>query len=79
MAKYSERRSPFGHGRHFPDLVFDRLPYFDVLLDDLGLKYWRKRSLWKEVFQMYGSEDYRGVVEEWVGKNINYRGVEKRR
>ncbi|KAF4634151.1 hypothetical protein G7Y89_g3967 [Cudoniella acicularis] len=54
-----------GSGERFPDLVFDSLPYVDLLLDDLGMRTKRKESWWKEVFQPYTLGDYRGLVQEW--------------
>ena len=65
FSRYARYRSPYGHGRFFPDLVFDQVPYFDVLMQDLGLPFWRKKSWFKELFSPYGPEDYRGVVQEW--------------
>lgn len=69
MARYAKFRAPFGHGRFFPDLVFDQVPYFDTLLQDLGLKYWRKPHILAELFGAYRSTDYRGVVQEWMKAN----------
>ena len=65
FSRYARYRSPYGHGRFFPDLVFDQVPYFDVLMQDLELPYWRKGNLLKELFSPYGPEDYKGVVQEW--------------
>ena len=65
FSRYARYRSPYGHGRFFPDLVFDQVPYFDVLMQDLGLPFWRKKSWLEELFSPYGTEDYRGVVQEW--------------
>jgi len=49
-------------------LVFDSLPYFDVLLRDLGLEGKRKSGL-GEVWKGYGPEDYRGLVGELMDRN----------
>lgn len=67
--RYVRHRAPYGHGRFFPDLVFDQLPYFDTLLQDLGLKYWRKGWWGAEVFGAYTARDYRGCVGEWLAMN----------
>ncbi|KIW43913.1 uncharacterized protein PV06_04963 [Exophiala oligosperma] len=66
MSRFSKFRAPFGHGRFFPDLVFDQVPYMDTLLRDLGLKYWRKPGWLRELFEPYRAKDYRGVVKEWL-------------
>jgi hypothetical protein len=66
MTRYVRHRAPFGHGRFFPDLVFDQNPYFDLLLRDLGLPYWRKPNILAELFSPYRGLDYKGVVQEWL-------------
>ncbi|KIW11667.1 hypothetical protein PV08_10969 [Exophiala spinifera] len=66
MSRFARFRAPFGHGRFFPDLVFDQVPYMDTLLRDLGLKYWRKPSFVRELFEPYRAADYEGVVKEWL-------------
>ncbi|KAM3566267.1 hypothetical protein ARSEF4850_000775 [Beauveria asiatica] len=62
----------FGHWRHpvdwdlkSPCLLFDTVAYVGTLLRDLGLKTRRKSSLFREVFDAYGVEDYRNVNQEW--------------
>ena len=67
LSRFAKFRAPYGHGRFFPDFVFDQNPYFDMLLKDLGLRWKRKSNVWTELFQPYGQEDYRGVVDEWLG------------
>ncbi|KAL0471149.1 hypothetical protein QR685DRAFT_572148 [Neurospora intermedia] len=66
--RWCQLRSPLGHGRQYPDLNFDQLPYWDWLVADLGLKVRRKKGVWKELVSPYGSEDYKGLVGEWIGK-----------
>ena len=66
MSRFHKHRSPYGHGRFFPDMVFDQMPFFDLLLKDLGLKTWRKANLLREVFEPYGQDDYRGLAQEWL-------------
>jgi hypothetical protein len=65
-ARYWQLRAPYGHGRYYPDAVFDQVPCFDLWLTDLGLKTKRKGSWWKELFDSYTQADYRGVVREWL-------------
>ncbi|KAF2008204.1 FAD/NAD(P)-binding domain-containing protein [Amniculicola lignicola CBS 123094] len=69
--QYCALRNTMGYGAKFPDLVFDSLPYFDVLMRDLGFEGKRKGSFlglrnWLgECFRSYGPADYRGLVEMW--------------
>lgn len=66
--RWSKRRCPYGFGARFPDFVFEQIPYFDLLLQDLGLPVRRKGGLIREIFESYGPEDYRGIAEEWLAK-----------
>ncbi|KAH8805407.1 hypothetical protein F5884DRAFT_736448 [Xylogone sp. PMI_703] len=59
-----------GAAGKYPDLVFDSLPYADVLLGDLGLDSQRKGNWWKELFETYRPCDYRGIVDEWRTRNM---------
>ncbi|KAI0133786.1 hypothetical protein BJ170DRAFT_690147 [Xylariales sp. AK1849] len=59
-----------GSGERFPDLVFDSLPYVDMLLEDLGINTRRKNSWFEDLFQSYTLSDYRGLVKEWLGRPI---------
>ena len=65
QSQFGKWRYPAGYGEKFPDFVFDAIPYIDMLLKDLGLKWLRKKSRWSEWFDPYGPEDYRGLVDEW--------------
>ena len=65
-SRYWQLRAPYGHGRYYPDAVFDQLPCYDLWLRDLGLKTMRKGWWWKELFAPYTHEDYRDVVKEWM-------------
>lgn len=64
--RWAQHRTPYGHGKFYPDLVFDQVPYWDLLLNDLGLETRRKGGL-RELFAPYTFEDYKGIVDEWVG------------
>jgi hypothetical protein len=66
--QYFVLRNAGGYGRVAPDMVFDSLPHFDVLLKDLGLHGRRKGGGLGEIWKSYGPEDYRGLLEEWIGK-----------
>ncbi|KAG8861172.1 hypothetical protein FRB96_003122 [Tulasnella sp. 330] len=66
--QFCRLRAPAGYGNRFPDLTFDIMPYFDVLLHDMGLETRRKTSVLRERFTPYSAQDYRGIVDEWVAK-----------
>jgi hypothetical protein len=75
--RYWHLRAPYGHGRYHPDVVFDQVPLWDMWMQDLGLKTWRKsnggkngwgwnpRNWFRELFEPYTIDDYRGLVAEW--------------
>lgn len=67
-SRFGKWRYPGGRGSHFPDFVFDAVPYFDLLLADLGLESHRKNGWFAEITDPYGPPDYRDVVSEWVSK-----------
>ncbi|KAK1974466.1 cofactor FMO1 FAD enzyme [Colletotrichum cereale] len=69
LQRWSQHRAPYGHGRFYPDLVFDQLPYWDMLLGDVGVETRRKAGFWAELFESYTPSDYRGMVAEWIGQN----------
>ncbi|CBX98380.1 hypothetical protein IAQ61_010478 [Plenodomus lingam] len=68
--QYCVVSGPTGIGAMMPDLVFDTLPYFDVLLRDLELE-WKRRGGWLGLGEWVGSYrtcDYGGLVGEWEGR-----------
>lgn len=69
-SEFGKYRYPGGFGRRNPDFVFDAIPYVDMILRDLGLCPARKRNVLARCFQPYGTEDYRGLVEEWKSKRF---------
>ena len=62
-------RGAGGHGGRFPDLVFDCVPYIDLLLQDLKLPARRKRGVLAELFVPYRLSDYKGLVQDWKMKH----------
>lgn len=64
--QWAKWRYPCGYGAQFPDIVFECVPYNDLLLGDLGMERQRKRGFWRDTFTWYGPGDYRGLIEEWV-------------
>ncbi|KAI0971731.1 FAD/NAD(P)-binding domain-containing protein [Xylaria arbuscula] len=75
-AEYERLRRPResgGSGASFPDLVFDSIPYTDLLLEDLGLRTLRKRTLWANILQPHLPADYRGLLLEWAAKTRGSR------
>ncbi|KAK1990019.1 cofactor FMO1 FAD enzyme, partial [Colletotrichum falcatum] len=69
LQRWAQHRAPYGHGRCYPDLVFDQLPYWDMLLGDVGVETRRKAGVWAELFESYAPPDYCGMVAEWIDKN----------
>ncbi|KFA79352.1 hypothetical protein S40288_03559 [Stachybotrys chartarum IBT 40288] len=63
--QWGKWRYPCGYGASLPDLVFESIPYMDLLLSDLGIKSKRKSSTWKEITEAYTPHDMVGLVEEW--------------
>lgn len=54
-----------GYSRSLPGMAFDVLPYFDLMVRDLGLRHHRKTSPWAELVEPYKPTDYASLVEEW--------------
>ncbi|KAK3614435.1 hypothetical protein LTR56_027259 [Elasticomyces elasticus] len=69
LQRFCLKRYPYGFGRRFQDFFFDAVPWNDVLLKDLGLSGRRKGgSWWRECFEPYKMDDYRGITAEWLAK-----------
>lgn len=64
--QWGKWRYPCGYGANLPDIVFDCVPYNDLLLHDLGMRTQRKNGLFANTFSVYGPEDYRNLIEEWT-------------
>ncbi|KAL2066717.1 hypothetical protein VTL71DRAFT_2789 [Oculimacula yallundae] len=75
--QWGKWRYPCGYGACLPDFVFDGVPYFDMLLRDLGLETHRQKSLWRELTWPCYPAVYDGLVEEWQAKEEG-RGMAKR-
>ncbi|KAL6242461.1 hypothetical protein RBB50_010601 [Rhinocladiella similis] len=58
-----------GASGRYPDLVFDSIPYVDILLQDLELDSVRKRGIWNNIFKPHLPADYRGLVKDWKIRN----------
>ncbi|KAJ5560457.1 hypothetical protein N7513_002856 [Penicillium frequentans] len=67
-SEFGKFRYPAGFGKRNPDFVFDAIPYIDLMLRDLGLSTERKKGMLARCFQPYGTEDYKGLVDEWKSK-----------
>jgi hypothetical protein len=82
--QYCALRNTMGFGNKYPDLVFDSLPYFDLLMQDLGFDGKRKGSTlglknWgAECFRSYGPEDYKGLIEDWERRTEERDGKDKK-
>jgi cation diffusion facilitator CzcD-associated flavoprotein CzcO len=73
--EFPKLRYPHGFGIRFPDMVFDSIPFADVLMHDLGLPAKRKKGSWlvrlfKETFEAYSSRDYPDLVSEWQAVQV---------
>lgn len=55
-----------GAGGQYLDLVFDTVPYVDLLLEEVGVRTRRKSSWWRNIFEPYMIYDYARIVEEWT-------------
>ena len=67
-SRFGRWRYPTGYGARFPDFASDAVPYWDLLLGDLGLQSKRKGGGLREVYDPYGPEDFSTIVEEWIAK-----------
>lgn len=46
-SRWNRLRYPYSHASQFMDTAYDILPYFDILLADMGLRSRRKTTWWK--------------------------------
>ncbi|KAK3322001.1 hypothetical protein B0H66DRAFT_553084 [Apodospora peruviana] len=67
-SRWFKHRYPYGFGARYPDIMFDSIPYVDMLLTDLGLPKYRKGSWYKELTDPYLARDYKGITQEWLAK-----------
>lgn len=67
-SRFGKWRCPMGMQGKIADFFHDAMPYYDLLLRDLGLRSWRKGwGLLGEVFgRWYEVKDYKGIVNEWI-------------
>ncbi|KAK4496394.1 hypothetical protein PRZ48_012374 [Zasmidium cellare] len=75
--RFNRLRASLGMQGKQADLMLEAMPYYDLLLRDLGLRGWRKGGgLIGEVGGgSYGVGDYRGVVGEWMRTTSQVRPV----
>ncbi|GAM82090.1 hypothetical protein ANO11243_000690 [Dothideomycetidae sp. 11243] len=64
-SRWGRWRYPCGYGPTVPDLGFDTVPYFDLLLRDLGLEARRKCSFWNELWEPYKPRNFASMVDEY--------------
>ena len=67
--RFGKWRYPNDPGAKHPDFVFEAVPYLDMMMADLGLKVHRKSGWFKEISEPYGPEDYKDIIDEWIGKH----------
>ena len=67
-SRFGKWRCPMGMQGKMADFLHDAMPYYDLLLRDLGLRSWRKGwGVFGEIFgRWYEVKDYKGIVEEWI-------------
>lgn len=61
-------REAGGSGNRYPDLVFDSIPYVDLLLEDIGLRSLRKDTTWGNIFKSLTLQDYQGLTQEYCAR-----------
>ncbi|GKU07899.1 fad-containing monooxygenase [Fusarium langsethiae] len=66
--QWGKWRFPCGYGADLPDMVFEGLPYCNMLMKDLGLNTHRKGSRYAELTSPYLPADFRGLVDEFLEK-----------
>ena len=78
--RFGKWRVPYGLQGKLTDFLLDSMPYYDLLLRDLGLRSWRKGWGWfGEVFGGgYETKEYRGIVQEWIATQPDLAGGEKK-
>lgn len=64
--QWGKWRFPCGYGASLPDFVFEGLPYVNMLMKDMGLNMYRKKSWVKELTEAYTPFDFAGMWDEWV-------------
>ena len=55
LQRFAQHRAPYGNCRSYPDLVADQVPYWDLLVHDLGLET-RRKGGWRELLEPYSLE-----------------------
>ncbi|OAA34116.1 Flavin monooxygenase-like protein [Metarhizium rileyi] len=66
--RFGKWRYPVDWGNRSPSFIFDAVPYYDMLLRDLGLALKRKRGFFSDLFEGYEPGDYRDTTLEWMAK-----------
>lgn len=67
-SRFGRWRCAMGMQGKSADLFHDSMPYYDLLLRELGLRSWRKG--WGLLGELFGGwyevKDYKGIVNEWM-------------
>ncbi|MCJ1304006.1 hypothetical protein MMC08_006817 [Hypocenomyce scalaris] len=79
-SRFGKWRCPMGMQGKMTEFFLDSMPYYDLLLRDLGLRSWRKGwGLLGEIFgRWYEVKDYRGVIDEWTAMRRDSTSREKK-
>ncbi|KAI1801716.1 FAD/NAD(P)-binding domain-containing protein [Daldinia bambusicola] len=75
--RFGKWRYPTEWGNKGPNFIFDAVPYFDLLQQDLGLNPFRKGSTLAEMYEPYGPDDYRYINEEWQQKQASLKDADR--
>ncbi|KAJ4311307.1 hypothetical protein N0V84_010512 [Fusarium piperis] len=68
LVAYQRLRHPAGCGSKHGDMIFENLPYWDTLLQDLDLPHMRKGSWAEEFMTPYSVSDYKGLIQQFLDK-----------
>lgn len=80
-SRWGKLRAPYGMQGKLADFLYDAMPYYDLLLNDLGLNSWRKGWGWfGEVFgRCYEVKDYENVKAEWIEAERRRKSVDEKK
>ena len=78
-SRFGKWYRPTGMQGNIADFFHDAMPYYDLLLRDLGLKSWRKRSGYlSEIFGFWYEVRDLGIIDEWITMRRNRQKPPKR-
>ena len=66
QTQFHRLRTPAGCGDRHGEFTFETLPFYDLLLRDMGIKTQRKPTWWKDKTEPHGPADYKGLVDDYI-------------